>query len=213
MTFAEDRLRMTVDNCLLAISGLASPFGGPFDLALNAGECVCVLGRSGSGKSVLLRLIADMDPGTGGVNLAGKRRETFAAPAWRGRVIYQSAEPAWWASTPAAHFPSAASSRVAELMAALGLGPDLLDADIARLSTGERQRLALVRSMVREPDVLLLDEPSASLDGASTLAIESLLLQQLRSGLGIVMVTHSREQAVRMSHRHFEMRDGKLHAP
>lgn len=196
---------------LLEIDALASSFGGPFTLSVAKGECVCILGKSGSGKSVLLRLIADMDPGTGRVSLAGKCREAFAAPAWRGCVIYQAAEPAWWAPTPAAHFPAAASNRVAELMAALGLGPDLLNADITRLSTGERQRLALVRSTVREPDVLLLDEPTASLDAVSTLAMESLLLQQLRSGLAIVMVTHSREQAARMSHRHFEMHDGRLH--
>ncbi|MBN8750928.1 MAG: ATP-binding cassette domain-containing protein [Variovorax sp.] len=196
---------------LLEINALTSPFGGPFTLTVAKGECVCILGKSGSGKSVLLRLIADMDPGTGHVSLLGKRREAFAAPAWRGRVIYQAAEPAWWAPTPAAHFPPAAAKRVAELMAALGLGSDVLDADIARLSTGERQRLALVRSTVREPDVLLLDEPTASLDSASTLAMEALLLQQLRFGLGIVMVTHSREQAARMSQRHFEMRDGRLH--
>lgn len=161
---------------------------------------------------MLLRLIADLDPGFGKVSLSGKQREDFTAPAWRSRVIYQAAEPAWWAPSAALHFPAAAASRVADLMAALGLDPTLLEADIARLSTGERQRLALIRSLVRSPAVLLLDEPTASLDSASTLAMESLLREHLATGLGIVMVTHSREQAARMGHRHFEMRDGRLTA-
>ena len=195
---------------VLELDALASAFGGPFTLSVAQGECVCILGKSGSGKSVLLRLIADLDPGTGSATLSGKRREQFTAPVWRSKVIYQAAEPAWWAPTPAPHFPPAQSSRVAELMVALGLEPELLDADITRLSTGERQRLALIRSLVRQPEVLLLDEPTASLDSASTIAMESLLQETLASGLGIVMVTHSREQASRMSQRHFEMTDGRL---
>jgi len=197
---------------LLEIDGLVSSLGGPFHLNVAEGECVCILGKSGSGKSVFLRLIADMDPGTGGVALAGQRRDTFAAPAWRSKVVYQAAEPAWWAPTPAPHFPSSTESRVAELMHCLGLDASLLHADIPRLSTGERQRLALIRSLARNPAVLLLDEPTASLDHVSTLAMEALLQQQLAAGLAIVMVTHSREQACRMGARHFAMQAGRLHA-
>jgi len=197
---------------LLAIEGLASPVGGPFDLTVSNGECVCIVGNSGSGKSVFLRLIADLDPGTGAVVLAGHRREDFAAPAWRSQVVYQAAEPAWWAPTPEQHFSPSTANHVAELMTALGLPSELLHADMARLSTGERQRLALIRSLVRNPVVLLLDEPSASLDHASTLAMEALLQQQLAAGLAIVMVTHSRDQAYRMGSRHFEVRASRLHA-
>ncbi len=203
---------MSQPIALLQINGLASAFGGPFDLSLEQGECFCIMGPSGSGKSVLLRLIADMDPGTGDVRLAGKRRELVAAPLWRRQVVYQAAEPAWWAATPAQHFAPWAMNRVVELMASVGLGAGLLHADLLRLSTGERQRLALIRSLVREPVVLLLDEPTASLDPASTLAMEVLLSKQLASGLAIVMVTHSREQAGRMGSRHFEMQSGRLQA-
>lgn len=203
---------MNKPTVLLQIEGLASAFGGPFNLSVAEGECVCILGKSGSGKSVFLRLIADMDPGTGGVALAGQGREAFAAPVWRSKVVYQAAEPAWWALTPLPHFPKSEESRVTELMDRLGLDPGLLHADIPRLSTGERQRLALIRSLVRSPAVLLLDEPTASLDHASTLAMEALLQTQLAAGLAIVMVTHSREQAERMGSRHFEMQAGRLHA-
>lgn len=196
---------------LLALQELRSAFGGPFDLELARGECVAIVGKSGSGKSVLLRLIADMDPGTGLVMLNGRRRESWAAPAWRRQVVYQAAEPAWWAPTGAAHFDAGDAAFLAAMLPRLALAADRLDIDIARLSTGERQRLALVRSLARQPAVLLLDEPSASLDPASTLAMEEVLKDRLAAGAGIVLVTHSREQATRLASRVFEMADRVLH--
>jgi ABC-type phosphate transport system ATPase subunit len=93
----------------------------------------------------------------------------------------------------------------------LHLPPDILDADVARLSTGERQRLALLRSLSREPVVLLLDEPTASLDGASTLAMESLLKARVKHGLSILWITHSTEQAARVSQRRYAMTREGLH--
>nr|WP_307867275.1 ATP-binding cassette domain-containing protein [Variovorax sp. E3] len=110
----------------------------------------------------------------------------------------------------AAHFPEATHARLGAWMEEIGLSPGLLDTDIPRLSTGERQRLALLRSLAREPAVLLLDEPTASLDAESTLVIEALLARRLAQGLTILMVTHSREQAARIGHRRFDMADGQL---
>jgi ABC-type phosphate transport system ATPase subunit len=98
-----------------------------------------------------------------------------------------------------------------ELLSALGLSLNLLAVDIARLSTGERQRLALVRSLAAAPSVLLLDEPTASLDRESTCAVEALLRERLAAGVALIMVTHSLDQAERMSRRSLEMVDGTLH--
>jgi ABC-type iron transport system FetAB ATPase subunit len=125
-------------------------------------------------------------------------------------VVYQAAEPAWWAPTVAAHFPDDAHARLGAWMQEIGLSPGLLDTEIPRLSTGERQRLALLRSLARAPAVLLLDEPTASLDTESTLVVEALLARRLAQGLTILMVTHSREQAARIGQRRFEMADGQL---
>lgn len=196
---------------LLSIRGLRCAFGGPYDMEIGRGECVAVLGKSGAGKSVLLRLIADMDPGTGEVELEGRSRDSWPAPEWRRRVIYQAAEPAWWASDAAAHFRPGDAALIHALLPTLGLALDVLRVDIARLSTGERQRLALVRSLARAPRVLLLDEPTASLDPASASAMEALLRNRLDAGLAILLVTHSREQAGRTGRRAFEMIDGRLH--
>jgi ABC-type iron transport system FetAB ATPase subunit len=196
---------------LMSVRGLGSPYGGPFDLELAPGECIAVLGASGSGKSVLLRLIADMDPGRGAVALGGIPREHFTGPCWRQAVVYQAAEPAWWEPTAAAHFRAGDTAWVAALLAELRLDAQLLHTDIARLSTGERQRLALVRSLACRPRVLLLDEPSAALDAASIAAMEAVLRAQLAAGLGIVLVTHSPDQAKRLGHRRFELREHTLH--
>ena len=197
----------------LRVDALVSPHGGPFSVTVDAHECVAIVGRSGSGKSVLLRLIADLDPHDGEVWLEGGARSSWPAPEWRRRVVYQAAEPAWWASTARAHFAPASLALVDALLSNLGLDNALMDSDITRLSTGERQRMALVRSLACEPCVLLLDEPTAALDQASTLAVEALLAARLAAGLSVVFVTHSREQAERIGHRLLEVRDHQIHAP
>jgi len=194
----------------LQIRNLRTRGAGAIDLSAARGECICILGKSGSGKSVFLRLVADLDPGEGTVTLDGIERKTLSGPQWRRRVVYQAAEPAWWAPTVDAHFPDDTHARLGGWMEEIGLSPGLLDTEIPRLSTGERQRLALLRSLAREPAVLLLDEPTASLDTESTLVVEALLARRLAQGLTILMVTHSREQAARIGQRRFEMADGQL---
>ena len=196
----------------LAIRGLASSHAGPVSLELAAGECVAIVGESGSGKSVLLRMIADLDPNQGEVRLDGAARESWPAPAWRARVVYQAAEPAWWEPTAAAHVQPDALAAAEELAAALRLKPGALDAELALLSTGERQRLALVRSLARRPQVLLLDEPASALDAAATLALETVLDAELRRGTAILIVTHSEAQAERLARRRLRMAAGRLEA-
>jgi ABC-type iron transport system FetAB ATPase subunit len=196
----------------LQVDALTSPHGGPFDLSVEPGECVAVVGRSGSGKSVLLRLIADLDPHQGEVRLDGRACSSHAAPQWRRQVVYQAAEPAWWADTARAHFPKTSAVEIEALLPVVGLDPVLLDSDITRLSTGERQRMALMRSLACEPRVLLLDEPTAALDQASTLMVESLLAARVAAGLSVIWVTHSREQALRVGHRVLEVRAKRIEA-
>ncbi len=195
---------------LLRVRDLRSPYAGPFSLDLHAGECVAILGPSGSGKTVFLRMIADLDPNTGSVMLGGQKREQWLAPAWRKKVIYQAAEPAWWEPTAAAHFSPSEKKTALALMSVLQLRTDLLDNDISRLSTGERQRLALLRSLSRGPDVLLLDEPTAALDQESATAVEALLRNCMGKNLAIILVTHSPQQAERLGHRTLHLAAGRL---
>jgi ABC-type iron transport system FetAB ATPase subunit len=194
----------------LDVRGLRAGANGPYDFILRPGECVAVQGPSGAGKSVLLRMLADLDPHEGETLLDGQASASMPAPRWRAAVVYQSAEPAWWEASAGEHFAPAQRGFVQETMRALDLRPALLDTEIERLSTGERQRLALVRSLAAQPRVLLLDEPTAALDPASTARAEALLTAQLAQGMALLIVTHSAEQAQRMAQRIFHLEQGRL---
>jgi putative ABC transport system ATP-binding protein len=194
----------------LVVEGLRSRLAGPFDLALMAGECVVITGPSGAGKSLFLRMIADLDPNEGKVRLDGRERRSWSAPAWRRQVVYNAAEPGWWAEQVRDHFPGPALDRAGALAPCLALAPELFDAPVTRPSTGERQRLALLRAIALDPPVLLLDEATGALDEESTERVETLLREQLAGGTALLMVTHNPAQAERMGRRHLRLADRRL---
>ena len=189
----------------LVLRGLRSTLAGPFDMEVDTGECVAVTGASGAGKSLFLRMIADLDPHEGEAWLDGRPRADFAPPAWRRQVVYNPAEPGWWAERPIDHFPPEAIAAVRALAARLDLAPDRLDDAVERLSTGERQRAALIRALLLDPPVLLLDEPTGALDRETTARVEAVLLERLAAGVAAVVVTHSPEQAMRLGTRQLRM--------
>jgi putative ABC transport system ATP-binding protein len=197
----------------LVVKELRSEFAGPFDLDLGAGACAAITGPSGSGKSLFLRMIADLDPNEGKAWLYGTERASIIAPEWRRKVTYVSAESGWWADTVIEHFARNKRSEVAGLAARLGLHADLLDAPIARLSTGEKQRLALVRALLLCPPVLLLDEPTGPLDEESVTTVEALLRERMASGISVLLVTHDASQAGRLGDQRYRMAAGQLEAP
>ena len=123
----------------------------------------------------------------------------MAAPRWRRLVGYLPAESGWWADQVGAHFKAPAEA--VPLVEALGLAAEALDWPVARLSTGERQRLALARLLANKPRVLLLDEPTSGLDEAATERTETLLKQRLAQGCALLFATHYRDQARRLARR------------
>lgn len=192
---------------MLSVRGLHTKAGGPADLDLAAGEIVAIRGPSGSGKSLLLRALADLDPAEGSVTLDGTPREAIPAPDWRRRVAYVPAESGWWSDRVRAHFADGA-----DLVAALGLDPAALDWEVRRLSTGERQRLAIARALALKPKVWLLDEPTGALDAEAAARVESLLRQGRDEGAAILVVTHDAAQARRLADRTLYMNAGRLSA-
>lgn len=193
---------------VLRLRGVYSQRLSPVSLDLAAGECAAITGPSGSGKSLLLRQVADLDPGHGEVELDGARRSAMRGFEWRRKVVYCQAEAGWWDDHVAPHFTHCAQAQA--LMLALGLPSDKLDALVHELSTGERQRLGLARALAQAPRVLLLDEPTAALDQAATALVEAAMQRYLDGGAAILMVTHSPEQAQRLARRRWRMEAGRL---
>jgi putative ABC transport system ATP-binding protein len=194
----------------LRIVAMRSRLAGPFDLALGAGECLAITGPSGSGKSLFLRMVADLDPNQGEVFLDGVERRSLPAHEWRRKVVYNAAEPGWWHEAVADHFDAVAMNFARATAPRLALAAALLDAQVTQLSTGERQRTALLRGLALRSPVLLLDEPTGALDEASTTLVEDVLRERLAAGVTIAMVTHSAAQAGRLGHRHLRMADRRL---
>jgi putative ABC transport system ATP-binding protein len=176
---------------------------------LHDGECVALQGPSGVGKTLLLRSIADLDPNEGTVELDGTPREAMPAPDWRRRVTYLAAEPGWWSDTVQEHFTG--WDDALPLVTRLGLPPNCGSWPIQRLSSGERQRLGLVRALILRSRVLLLDEPTSALDSTSAAAVESLIAEQVLNGTSVVWSTHDNAQARRVGSRVFLMNgDGEI---
>ena len=176
---------------------------GPVDLTLGAGGITVIVGPNGSGKTTLLRVMHGVERLTGGTaRWAVPQRAAQARQAF----VFQS--PIMLRRSVAANlrYPLALQGvprRAQDAAAAdwadrISLG-QALDTPAPRLSGGERQKLALARALIAGPEVLFLDEPCASLDGAATLAIEGLLTQARDAGVRIVMATHDMGQARRLA--------------
>lgn len=179
----------------LVAHDLAAGAVGPLNLAVGHGECLGVAGQSGTGKSTLLRILADLVPHTGEVWLDGRAQSGMAGPLWRKSVTYVAPDSAWWAPRVRDHFDHDAG----KLMDRLRLPRDLLETSPDRLSTGERQRLALIRALLVRPAVLLLDEPTAALDPDAVLRVEALLQEFLSGGKILVLVSHDDAQIRRLA--------------
>lgn len=193
---------------MLEARGLQRLQVGPVDLRLETGTCTALTGSSGAGKSVLLRMLADLDPHQGEAWLDGQARSAVPASRWRRSVGYLPAESGWWATRVDEHFDPGFD--LAPLLAAVGIRAEAAGWPVGRLSTGERQRVALLRALSVEPHVLLLDEPTSGLDGESVERVEALLRERQARGLTLLWVTHDPAQAERVAGRHLRLHDGRL---
>jgi ABC-type iron transport system FetAB ATPase subunit len=191
----------------LKLDQLTSTALKPVTVQLNGGECATITGPSGSGKTRLLRAIADLDPHEGSVSLGDISQERLPGPEWRRRVGFLPAESHWWHTIVRDHLPRADL----ELLQALELGEECLDWEINRLSSGERQRLALVRLLMGKPEALLLDEPTANLDQNNSARVER-LIKEYRDNTGaiVIWVSHDLEQRRRVGNRGFVIHEGNL---
>lgn len=192
---------------MLTLRRLETDRVGPIDLSIGVGECVTIVGASGTGKSLMLRAIADLDPNRGSASFNSRDRSEMGADEWRRLVALVPAESGWWADRVGDHFNDVTSAK--PLLEKLGLA-DALGWEVGRLSSGERHRLAICRALHLQPQALLLDEPTAALDDEATERVELLLGERLAAGMPILLVTHDPRQASRLGDRTFVVRDGTL---
>ncbi|MDZ7852454.1 MAG: ATP-binding cassette domain-containing protein [Halomonas sp.] len=186
----------------LAIGELAE-----VSLIIAPGEVHCLSGPSGSGKSRLLRAVADLEPHAGEAWLDDIDQSSLPAHEWRARVMLVPAESHWWADSVGEHLPQADVSD----LEALGFTTEVLGWQVARLSSGEKQRLALLRAVSREPAALLLDEPTANLDDATTRRVEAWLVTRIRErGWPVLWVAHDPAQIARVAQRHWRIEGSEL---
>jgi putative ABC transport system ATP-binding protein len=175
-----------------------------------------VLGPSGSGKSTLLRLLNRLaDPDEGAVRFRGTDVRELDPLELRRRAVLVPQLPA--------PVPGSVADNVRFGPGLLGQRPDpesflrmagldggFAERDASRLSVGEQQRVMLARALALEPEVLLLDEPTAALDDAAKEGVERTLAGlRGRSGLSIVVVTHERAQAERLAERIIRLETGR----
>lgn len=198
------------------VSGLRRSFGSKqvlsgLDLTVRAGEFVAIVGRSGSGKSTFLRLLAGLDrPDGGDVCVGGERLSGLCSKA---RVVFQDGRLLPWlrvGANVALGLPPRAANRATEMLAEVGLGDRAGDWP-AVLSGGQRQRVALARALAADPELLLLDEPLGSLDALTRLEMQR-LVEGLwrRAGFTAVLITHDVEEAVSLADRVIHLANGRV---
>lgn len=191
----------------LEVVGLRMDGIGPVDLALDDGECLMLSGPSGAGKSRVLRAIADLDVHAGSVSCQGIPAEDLPPSEWRRRVGMLAADSAWWRDRVVEHFDAPPPDAA---LAALDLPPAVLEEPVAQLSSGERQRLALLRLLANRPRVLLLDEPTANLDPDNVTRVERLVADYMaREGAAALWVSHDPRQRARVGRRQMRLEAGR----
>ena len=189
------------------------------EMAIRQGEILAIVGPSGAGKSTLLRLLDFLErPSAGSLSFDGHLAGPDLALAVRRRVTTVFQKPNLLNRSVRANIGyglglrgrRAQNGAVDEWLARLGL-VSLRDQRARKLSAGEAQRVALARALVTQPDVLLLDEPTANLDPANVALIEEIITEDNRQrGTTMVLVTHNVFQARRVAQRTALILGGKL---
>ncbi len=178
---------------------------GPLNILLEESECMGITGPSGAGKSLFLRAVADIDMHTGEIFCGDVESENLSGPEWRKKVGLLPSESSWWFDYVGEHFDNIEF----EFFKSLGFNKGVLKWQTSRLSSGERQRLSLLRLLSNRPEVLLLDEPTANLDSENRGRVEKIVTDyRIKNRASVLWVSHDIDQIKRMGDRCFIINNG-----
>lgn len=186
------------------------------EIKLGVLNCSAIVGPNGSGKSLLVKSLSALSLADAGQVMWGEappdrdRRFQVGLLLQRPVLLNRSAiNNVIFALRATGMTRQAAADKACQALESAGLGA-LVDVSAVRLSGGEQQRLALARALALKPDMLFLDEATANVDPASTLAIEQQLSQAIERGLGVVFVSHDMGQVKRLADEVLLMNHGEL---
>ena len=218
-------------NPILQIKDLSSPLqreGVPLlnsvSFTLQSGDRLVLTGPSGSGKSLLLRTLTYLDPtASGDIFFMGSPVTAERVPYFRSQVIYLGQKPCLSEGTVEDNLKKVFEfkvhrnkkyerDRVLELLRSFHFGPSFLSQPAKLLSGGESQVVALIRAIILDPVILLLDEPTASLDSAKNDVFENLVVSWIKaaSNRSFIWITHQKEQEQRVGNRWISLMKGLL---
>jgi putative ABC transport system ATP-binding protein len=211
---------LTVHTLSVGVGGRRLLAGLSFQV--DAGERLGLVGPSGCGKTTLLRTMAGLtDPMDGQIDLDGTGGDALGWPLWRRRVTYVPQQPVMFPGDVRTNLARPFAYRVQDRtfdearlrdwLDRVRLDAACLAQDARTLSVGQQQRVAVLRALAIDPEVLLLDEPTGALDAEAAGAVESLVADRTAAGAGAVIVTHDRAQARRWCTRVLDL-EAHLHA-
>ncbi len=215
-------MRSPSGSLVVEASGLCRSFGrrcavDGVDLALGAGECLALFGPNGAGKTTLLKLVAGLlAPTSGTVHVMGRSlRSEAASRASIGLISHQSMLYRALTSLENVEFAARLYGLPAPRDAAMAALERLRVADrsqtpVRALSRGLQQRVAIARSIVHRPELLLLDEPYTGLDAAGAAALTEMLHDLRAASATLVLVTHNVDEGLALATRAAIMLEGRL---
>lgn len=189
------------------------------NLTVEKGDCISIVGQSGSGKSTFLKMLSDLISPTGGsIYYNGKDYKEINPIELRRKISYCIQIPYLFGESVYENlaFPfeirntSVDEDEILKLLELLKLDKSYLNKKVDALSGGEKQRIALIRNLLSKPDILLLDEVTSGLDKENTKIVQSLIKKINEEGMTILWITHDMDQSKSIFNKRVHIDEGKI---